>query len=285
MNKKLALIMLIPFLFACERNEGSSDISLPYSYSEEDNFNLWNEGRKKAFERKDDFYMTGTTETYENDVFKKAKTFFISRKGLSFYEKRFESEKPRKDDGLYEASQYNLVCLKEMPVDGEMKYVLHEETYSPTEMQIKSKQSFVEKDYLDSEYHAETPKEEFEGMALEGFDTYQEFQNVFQNNAIAEFGTKAKDLHFERKTSKTVSFSYSVYLEHKEDDMGSDYLYTAVNFHAEVVASSSFIQSASYEIESIAKYAEGKEEKETDKATLELRDSFDENGFNDINVR
>ena len=55
MNKKLALIMLIPFLFACERNEGSSDISLPYSYSEEDNFNLWNEGRKKAFERKDDF--------------------------------------------------------------------------------------------------------------------------------------------------------------------------------------------------------------------------------------
>lgn len=285
MNKKFLILLAIPFLFACGEEKGGGSSSIPSPSSQEDLFNFWNEGKKKTFERKDDFYTHGVIENYEDDVFKNANSFEISRKGLSFFERRFASKKPRQEDGYYLASSLDLLCLKEIKEDGVDKYVSYEEKYSEEEgSEIKRTTTEVEKDFLERSYHVETPLEEFEGLALEGFDTYEEFQNVFQSNAIEEFGTKAKNVTFQAEKKGRVSLSYDVYVEIKEDNMPKDYLYTAITFNAKVSAAYSYVRAISFTSESIEKYAEGKEKKEKTIGNVDLEDSFAENLYDDIVV-
>ena len=285
MNKKFLIFLTVPFLFACGEEKGWESSSIPPSTSQEDLFNFWNEGKKKTFERKDDFYTHGVIENYEDDVFKNAESFEISRKGLSFFERRFTSKKPRQEDGRYVASTMDVLCLKEIKEDGVDKYISYEEKYSEEEgSEIKRTTTEVEKDFLEKSYHVETPLEEFEGLALEGFDTYEEFQNVFQSNAIEEFGTKAKNVTFQAEKKGRVSLSYDVYVEIKEDNMPKDYLYTAITFNAKVSATYSYVRAISFTSESIEKYAEGKEKKEKTIGNVDLEDSFAENLYDDIVV-
>ena len=285
LNKKFLIFLAVPFLFACgeEKEGGSSSVPSSPSSSQEELFNFWNEGKKKTFERKDDFYTHGIVENCEDDVFKNVESFEVSQNGLSFFERRFTSKKPRREDGNYIASTFDLLCLKEIKEDGVDKYVSYEEKYSEEAgSDIKRTKAGMAKDFLETAYHVETPLEEFEGLALEGFDTYEEFQNVFQSNAIEEFGMNAKNVTFQAEKKGRVSLSYDVYVEIKEEDMPKDYLYTAITFNVKVSATYSYVRAISYTSEAIEKYAEGKEKTI---ANVDLKDSFAENIYDGISIQ